>query len=365
MSKKSIVKVIVGGQDITSALSPLLIRLTVQDGAGLSSDKASLEIDDSDGRAILPAVKAPVTIMLGWDGDGVGIVFVGVVDEVRASGGRNGRTIAVNARGMDTRGKAKQKQRQHFDDKTIGDALQAAGKTAGLTVKVDPAFASITRPYLALDDESFVAFGERIARELGGTFKIVGEQAVLAKRNGGVNTVGAALPTVQAVWGQNLHSYDIAPLLGRPVEKETVARWYDPKAGEWKLEKAETGTEGGETSRPAIYSEADQSTAKDRASSNAAEKDRQSGEGSVTIEGNIGAQPEGVCMVAGCRPGVDGAYRIESVSHEYSRGGFVTSLTLGQPKGSAGKDARRKTTSTSGGGESGDDFSLPTDPDLG
>lgn len=358
--------VLVGGSDITGNLAPYLIRLSVSDRAGQSSDSASLEIDDTDGKIIMPAPRDPVTILLGWEDTGVGVVFEGVVDEVRASGGRSGRTLSISAKGMDTRGKAKQGQRQHFDDTTIGDAMAKAGKAADITVEVDEELGKIQRQYIALDDESFVAFGERIAREVGGTFKIVGDKAILAKRNGGKSVSGATLSTVTAAWGQNLHDYDITPVLGRPIEKETSTRWYDRKKAKWETEKAETGTEGGETVKPARFAEADKERAKEQAGSDAAESDRRSGEGSVTIEGNIDAQSEGTCVISGCRAGVDGSYRIEGVDHEYSRGGFTTRLSLGQPKSGAGKDSRgKKGTTSSTDVDSDDDFALPADPELG
>lgn len=337
---KAACSVIVGGQDVTANFLPVLISLSVSDKAGAASDTASLELDDKDAQLILPQPGAAVTIKLGWEGQGVGTVFEGTVDEVRWKYDRGGMILSISAKGMDTRGKAKQGQRKHFDDQTIESAMQGAGEFAGISVKVDPAFASIVRPYLALDNESFVAFGERMARELGGTFKISGDKAVLAKRNGGANPAGAALPTVIAAKGVNLHSIDVLPVLGRPVEKQAASRWFDPKAAEWIEETAETGTEGGVTTKPARFSEPDADRAKEQAGSDAAESDRKSGEGSATIEGNIDAQPEGLCVVAGCRPGVDGTYRIESVDHNYSRSGFVTSLELRQPKGGAGKDSR-------------------------
>jgi phage protein D len=69
--------------------------------------------------------------------------------------------------------------------------------------------------------------------------------------------------------------------------------------------------------------------------------DRNKGEGSVVIDGDSGATPEGLCIVVGARPGIDGAYRIDTVDHELSRdSGFTTTLSLKQPQGSAGTDTR-------------------------
>lgn len=364
---RAIFSVKVGGEDISSALSPILHKLSVSDRAGSSSDSASLEIDDTDGRIIMPEPRDPITIMLGWEDKGMGVVFQGVVDEVRAVGSRSGRMINISAKGMDTRGKAKEGQRRHFDDKTISEIMKATGETAGIECQVDEELAKIKRPYVSLDDESFVAFGERIAKEIGGTFKIVGDKAVLAKRNGGRSTSGAALSSVTARWGDNLHSYDVTPILGRPVEKKTRSRWYDRKQAEWKEETAETETEDGETERSSRYSEASQDRAKEQAGSDAAESDRKSGEGSVTIEGNISAQPEGICQITDCRHGIDGDYRIEGVDHEYSRSGFITRLELGQPKGGAGKDKRgkKKSGKKKGGGDGASDYALPKDAELG
>lgn len=337
---RAIFSVTVAGQDISASLNPILLDLTVSDKAGTSSDTASLTLDDKDGQIIMPKSGDDISISLGWEHSGVSKVFVGKVDEVSASGGRNGRYLAIRAKGMDTRSKAKEPQRKHFDDKTIKEAFDEAGKHAGISVAIDPEFASIKRPYLALDDESFVAFGERIARQLGGTFKIVGDNAILAKRNGGTNPSGQTLSTVVAKWGDNLHTYDLTPVLGRPVEKSTKTRHFDKDEEGWSMKLAETGTEGGKTTKVARFTEADADSASQQSSSDAKESDRKSGDGSVTIEGNISAQPEGVCEVVGCRKGVDGTYRIDSVDHTYSRAGFITTLKLRQPKGAAGKDDR-------------------------
>ncbi len=338
---RAIFSVIVGGNDVTSRFAPALQSIRVLDRAGQVSDTATITLDDTDGRLFMPQPGAEVSVALGWEGQGAGLVFTGVVDEVRASGGRGGRTLFVSAKGMDTRGRAKEPLRMHLDQTTIGAALSAVGGEVGISVSVDSDLASVARAYIGLDDESFAAFGERIAREVGGTFKIVGNRAVLALRNGGKSAGGEVLPPVLAAWGVNLHSYDIAPLISRDAEERVGVRYYDRAAARWLIEEAATGTPGTITRRIARAAAPDQASARQQAESDAAEADRKSGEGRVVIEGNIGAQPEGLCIVSGCRPGIDGTYRIESVGHEYSRAsGFVTDLELRQPQGGAGQDSR-------------------------
>ena len=109
MSKRAVFMVSVAGTNITATLSPVLISLSVSDKAGTHSDTASLEIDDTDGRIVLPQIGAPVVVALGWEGEGVRVVFTGTVDEVRSSGSRgSGRTLQIAAKGMDTTRKPKQ-----------------------------------------------------------------------------------------------------------------------------------------------------------------------------------------------------------------------------------------------------------------
>lgn len=328
MSKRAIFMVTVAGTNITTTLSPVLISLSVSDKVGTHSDTASLEIDDTEGRIILPQIGAPVIIALGWQDAGVRVVFTGTVDEVKSSGSRgSGRTLSISAKGMDTTKKPKEGQQRHFDDKKVEDILKEAGKTAGVTeVEIDPSLASITRKYFEMRDESFIHMGERLAREIGGNFRVSGTKAIMSKRGG---TYTAA---VVAAWGRNLHSWNISPALGRTQFNKVRARWYDPKKAEWQEKEEETKLSV-DARHDHRYSKANEDEAGQQTGSDKATSERDAGEGSVTIEGNTEAIPDGLCLIQGARPGVDGAYRIESVTHTYSRGGgFVTQLSLKQPQ---------------------------------
>lgn len=326
MSKRARYSVSVGGVDVSSRLSPFLISLSVNLSVGTHSDTAQIELDDTDGRVLMPKVKAPCRIALGWADGGATVSFEGTVDSVRSSGGGSGRTLSVSATASDMREKAKEPQSRHFDDTTIKDALTQVARTAGIpNVEIDPALASITREYIGLQDESLIGFGERIAREIGASFRIVGNRVVMTSRKGSFTGI------VRATWGDNLHSWGITPDQGRPALAKAGARFYDWLQADWGLE--EVATELAEAPARAVsrFLRANPQEAVEQADADAATSDRERGGGTVTIEGDPAAQPDQLCFVSGARPGVDGLYRIETVNHKIGAQGFVTTLTLKRP----------------------------------
>jgi phage protein D len=143
---------------------------------------------------------------------------------------------------------------------------------------------------------------------------------------------------VIAAWGRNLQGWDISPALGRGQYSQVRARWYDLKKAEWQ--ETEEGTSLAVDARhDHRYVKPNEDEAAQQTGSDKATSERDAGEGSVTIEGDTAAIPDGLCIVTGARPGVDGPWRIESVTHSYSRGGgFITQLSLKRP-GSGGAGA--------------------------
>lgn len=334
--KRAVFDVTVAGSNITTRLMPILIGLRVADKVGTHTDSADIEVDDTEAQIILPQKGADVSIGLGWESEGMRIVFRGTVDEVKSTGSRSGgRRVTIAAKGMDTTKKPKEGQQRHWDQATVKKILADAAAFAGVpNVEVDPALAGLTRAYFEMHDESFIHMGDRLAREVGGNFRIVGDTAIMSRRGGDYTAF------VRAVWGENLHHWDIAPQLGRPQFSTARGRWYDMIAADWKLldkgvDLAVDALHAFRFPKPWDF-ETDQQTNNDKATS-----ERDQGEGTVTIEGNTAAIPDGLCIVEGARPGVDGSYRIEAVTHSYTRsGGFITTLELKQPTSGAGLDAR-------------------------
>lgn len=340
-------RVIVDGQDMTAGMRNYLTRISVSDKAGTASDACSLDFDDAGGQVKLPDEGAMVQVYL----QGV-LVFTGKTDSVRSSGSRGGgRTLSVTAKGFDAKGKAKEPQSHHMDDATLQQFLDKAASNAGLSgVKIDPAFANIMRPYWSAAGESFLHMGQKLARELGGTFKIRGDQAVLVKRGQGTSARGGAMPVVVGQVGSNVIAWSISPITGRPKFAKSRVRFFDRKTASFKEIEVETGIEA-EATDEARTTAADEEQAKAIAEGRKTASEREGGEGTVELDLEVTAQAEGTFILTGARPGVDGTYRIEGVTHKADRGGgSTTSLELKQPAEGAGKDERKPGADRPGSG---------------
>jgi len=334
---KGTYKVVVAGNDVTSRFSPHLTDLSIQRSAGEAADSADLSLSDQGGRLFLPPARAEVLIELNgmW-------AFEGFVTEVTCSiEKRGGRKMKISCSSVDDGGKSKEPSLRHKDNATFTDVAAEWGSKAGVNVQVLGSVASVHRDYWIQQNESFISWGQRMAREIGATFKVIGKRAFFAARNEGLSASGRALTPVNASVGSNLISASITPVVSRPKYKGVKLSYFDIAKGEKvevDVDTSITDVDAVLRSQIAVVNEAQ---AKQKADSLGRESDRDQGQGSVTIIGNAAAEPEALCTVRGVRQGVDGSYRIHSVTHNISKSdGFTTDLELRQPKDGAGKDTR-------------------------
>jgi len=347
---RSLYRVIVGGTDVSDRIAPYLISLQVVDKAGNTSDTCRVTLDDRDGQFGLPTKGDPMVVYLGNTAQGLVERFTGVVDTVESQGDRGGgMRLDIAGKGQDNTSAIKQPTQKHWDDKGLGDVMSEAGRAAGLeSVEVHSSLASIRRPYWSMDDESLIHFGRRVAAEVGGTFKIIGRKGVLVPRSAGISASGKPLTDIVAQRGVNLISWAIAPDIARPQYQKVRGRYYDRKAARWMEKEIEVGggtggsaSAGSSVRNSVTFSRADEGEAEKAAGAEGTDSEREKGGGRVDIAGNPLALAEATCQVIGTRPGIDGTYTIESATDTLTRGGgYITSLDLVRPGGSAGRDSR-------------------------
>lgn len=369
---EAVFEISVGGVDVTERFNPILEHLEVEDRSGDETAIARVILADAYGQILMPGIGETMTVMLGWASGGIALVFTGTVTDVRSRGGRGqGRLLAITAHGFDTQGKAKEPQELHKDNASLQDFMSEVAGKAGLSFQAEGSIGAITRDYWAAGTESFIHLGQRIAREVGASFKIDGTVAMMWPMNSMLQAVGGGDGSVRAVWGDgsgsgNLLEWDIAPILARPRFNQARVRFYDPLTATWKEQKQAIGGNTSDATHTHRQNRADQGEATNTADANSQTSEREAGSGQVVVLGNPAARPDGTCIVANVRPGVDGTYRIDGVRHELNRSiGYHTHLELKQPQGDAGKDSRPAVPDPGAGAGFIDSVPTPSSPPSG
>lgn len=320
MRNQAQVVVALAGAPLSGLVAGMLESVTISDKAGTSTDTATIVFNDASGALQMPEPGSAAMVALGKPFPAS--LFSGTVEKVTSEGGRDGRRMTVTCRGVDVASKAREPQRRHFDDKTIEEILQEAGGAVGVKrFLIAEKFKSMVRDYEAMDNEDLITFGERLAKEVGATFKFRDDTVVFAERGSGLSPSGQPLPVALAARGSNLHTWSVSPRSSRPRYKRIEVRWFDRDAAEWKKVEREIEVEGATTTGVGVYEAATEQLADQRADALKAEMERDLGEGSVTMEITPFAQPEGSLLLIGAKFGIDGLYRVDAVSHEYNRSG--------------------------------------------
>lgn len=232
MPTASAYSITVNGSDVTSKFDPVLISMTIKDSDGGKSDSLEITLDDTDGQILLPPVDADIEARL-WSLDtGEAVFFRGKTDEPRSHGSRgSGMTISITAHSADMKGEGKHKRHKHKDGGTFKDAASQFGQDAGFTVQCDDDVGAVERDWWGQSNESFYSWGQRMADEIGATFKVRGTQAVFVSRNS-----SGSLGFVEASRPGNVISWDMTPIVARSSYETSKVRWYDPVEAKWNEE---------------------------------------------------------------------------------------------------------------------------------
>ncbi len=337
-------RVEINGIDYTNRFAPRVKSIKVSDKDGVTSDSCTIKLADKDGEIALPSENDMLSVFLGDVESGIGLVFQGAIDEVRSTGtAGGGRELSIGAKGVNSTGKAKEVSEKHKDDAKFGDVAKEWGAAAGMSeVLVDDDLASIEDEYWSMNNESFIGWGQRVAGEIGATFKVQGDRALFLSANSGKTAKGRDIPDLLVEWGDNLLRWDISPVLGRPRHQKVEVEFYSPKDGRLKTKQVEVDGEKSSATLKSKVRASDERSADRIAKSGGKKVKRKNGSGTVTMVGTPLAKPEGKLILSGAREGIDGEYRITGVEHDYSPKGYEIEVTVEQPQGKAGKDSCRK-----------------------
>lgn len=321
-------KVTLNGTDLTGAIRPRLVSLTVTDKRD-DADQLEIVIDDTDGRVALPKTGDQLNVMIGWKSGPdvtVGLVNKGnfLVDEVSHDGPPD--TIHITARSADFTDKSDFRTRRETSwvNTSVGAVLHDLAARNGWELKVAPDVASIQLASVHQSRESDAALLRRLGREHDCVATIKAGKLLFQRVGSGKTASGKALPTyVFQRRDGDRHSYQLSK---REEVTGVSASYHDRGAG--KHVRIVSGTKQGAKHLSRVYANA---AAARRATDAALSRSkRQPAKMQITAAYGVPELgSERPVQVQGFKAEIDATpWLLEEVSHRIEGAGFLSELHL-------------------------------------
>ncbi|NUL36876.1 phage late control D family protein [Kosakonia sacchari] len=215
----------IDSKDITGNISDRLISLTMTDNRGFEADQLDIELNDADGRVVLPVRGAVLTLFLGWKGSALIGKGSFTVDEVEHRGAPD--TVTIRARSADFRGSLNSRREESWHDKTLGMIVETIATRNKLTAAVAPELAKIVIPHIDQSQESDAKFLTRLADRNGGEVSVKVGKLLFLKPGNAVSASGKPIPQVTIIRSDgDRHQFAIAD---RGAYTGVTAQWLHTK----------------------------------------------------------------------------------------------------------------------------------------
>jgi len=226
----------VNNQDVTANIKPRLLSLTMTDNRGFEADQLDIELDDADGKLVMPMRGALVSLFLGWQGQALVSKGQFTVDEVEHHGAPD--TMTIRARSVDFRGTFNSRREVSYHDTTLGDIVLQVAERNKLAATLAQELASIAVSHIDQTQESDAKFLTRLAALYGAVVAIKAGKLMFIRPGNGVTASGKPIPqmTITRADGDR-HSFSIAD---RGAYTGVTASWLhtkDPKPKKVKLQR--------------------------------------------------------------------------------------------------------------------------------
>ena len=160
---RPICRLVVNGQDITSAVTQRLVGIELTDNRGMEADQLTVTLSDHDGLLAIPPRGAEVRLWLGWSDTGLVDKGRYTVDEVEHSGAPD--VLSIRARSADLRSGLKGRRERSWHGQTLGAVVQAIAAAYGLTPVIGASLANIPLAHLDQANESDANLLSRLGQQ--------------------------------------------------------------------------------------------------------------------------------------------------------------------------------------------------------
>jgi len=324
------------GNDLTALICDRLIRLTISDQSGNTSDSVKIALDDRDHATALPRTGAELSISLGYAEAGLVDMGKWTVDETELSGPPDTLIISGKAANTSTRttksGKAdtlRSVKTRAWDNIAIADICKTIASEHGYTPRIADKYASgsppaIGAPVQHLDqrEESDLNFLTRLARDYGAVCKPVRDYLLFVEKGTPVSATGRLLDSI-SITPEQVTRWR-ATLADRGKYVAAIAHYHDHATAKRIPVRAGKAAGVPVTSVPGTF--ADEQAARAAAEARLASLDRGASTLHLTMPGNAMIAAGSPLVLSGFRAGANGTYHATSVTHTLDAGGYKITI---------------------------------------
>ena len=323
-----------GTVNINERIQGRLISLSLTDNRGFESDQLDLEIDDADGKMMLPKRGEVLSLHLGWKNEP--LIFKGkfTVDEIEHSGPPD--KLTIRGRSADFRSSLNAKREMSYHDKTLGDIISTIAKRNSVEPVIDKKLAEIKIAHIDQTNESDGSFLARIGKQEGAIAAIKNGQLLFMPQGSGKTASGKPIPPLLITRSVG-DGYRFS-LADRGAYTGVIASWLNTRKPKKKArmqiqaEDRQGNYLSGEEGNVLTLSHTYASRANAERAAQYALKKMQRGTASLVInlaKGRADVYPEMPVIVQGFKPEIDGAeWILTRVSHSLNNSGFTSVLEL-------------------------------------
>ncbi len=313
-------QIIANQNDITAKIRDRLLRLTLQDAAGIENDTAEIELDNRDQAIVPPPTGAELDIYIGYVGQ---LVFKGTYTVDEFSEPLEIDTLTISAQAVKMKRSFKAPRDESYSNIMLGELVSQIADRHGYEARVESSLAGIHFSHLDQRAESDSNIITRLARENGAMFKVAANKLLLVPKQKGKTASGKDLPVIEITDPE--HSRGTVTVQDREDYQSVVAHWFDEMAQEKQVERSGSG-------KPEFVirkTHADQAAAQRAANAKLAELQRGNAQLNITRPLNPLIIAEGFLQVSRHKKNANGRWLVESVSHAIEPGSVAETTAKG------------------------------------
>lgn len=179
---------------ITTVLDNRLMGLTLTDNRGFEADQLELELDDADGKIVLPRRGAVITLALGWKGQPLFPKGAFTVDEIEHTGAPD--RLTIRARSADFRETLNTRREKSWHKTTVGEVVKEIAARHKLKMALGKDLSDKPVEHIDQTNESDGSFLMRLARQYGAIASVKNGNLLFIRQGQGKSASGKPLPMI-------------------------------------------------------------------------------------------------------------------------------------------------------------------------